>query len=126
MGDSGAGKSESIEAFRLLAKEYLENITIIFDDMGTSFIKNGGTITACGTEIGAFVRLDDLDEGYAFSHLNDAFMFNFGENNARLVYTCTPYEEVITPHPIDMFLYADNYEDVPDNLTIFKDYQDRS
>lgn len=123
MGDSGAGKSESIEAFRQLAKDYLENITIIFDDMGTLFNHNG-TITASGTEIGAFVRLDDLDEGYAFSHLNDALMFNLGENNARLVYACTPYEEVIAPHPIDMFLYANNYEDVPDNLTIFQRYQD--
>lgn len=123
MGDSGAGKSESIEAFRLLAKEYLENITVVFDDMGTLFWKEG-RITASGTEIGAFVRLDDLDESYAFSHLNDALMFNLGENNARLVYACTPYEEVISPHPIDLFLYANNYEDVPDSLAFFQNYDD--
>jgi serine kinase of HPr protein (carbohydrate metabolism regulator) len=55
MGDSGAGKSESIEAFRLLAKEYLESITVIFDDMGTLFYQDG-KVTAAGTEIGAFVR----------------------------------------------------------------------
>lgn len=120
MGDSGAGKSESIEAFRLLAKDYLENITIVFDDMGTLFRKDG-RVYASGTEIGAFVRLDDLDVGYAFSHLNDALMYNLGENNARLVYPCTPYEEVVKLRPIDMFLYANNYEDKPETLTLFKD-----
>jgi hypothetical protein len=123
MGDSGAGKSESIEAFRMLAKEYLESITIIFDDMGSLFLENG-KVLASGTEIGAFVRLDDLDVGYAFSHLNDALMYNLGQNNARLVYACTPYEEVIKRYPIDMFLYADNYEDDPQNLKIFSSYKD--
>jgi hypothetical protein len=123
MGDSGAGKSESIEAFRLLAKEYLESITVIFDDMGTLFYQNG-LVTASGTEIGAFVRLDDLDPGYAFSHLNDALMYNIAESNSRLVYPCTPYEEVIHRYPVDMFLYADNYEDKKENLLLFKDYQE--
>jgi len=120
MGDSGAGKSESIEAFRQLAREYLESITVIFDDMGTLFLKDG-QVLAAGTEIGAFVRLDDLDVGYAFSHLNDALMYNLGENNARLVYACTPYEEVIRQYPVDMFLYANNYDDQPSNLTLFED-----
>lgn len=118
MGDSGAGKSESIEAFRSLAKEYLESLTIVFDDMGTLFFQDG-KVWACGTEIGAFVRLDDLDEGYAFSHLNDALMYNLGENNARLVYSCTPYEEVIKPYPVDIFLYANNYEKRKDNLHFY-------
>jgi hypothetical protein len=123
MGDSGAGKSESIEAFRMLAKEYLESITIIFDDMGSLFLENG-KVMASGTEIGAFVRLDDLDVGYAFSHLNDALMYNLGQNNARLVYACTPYEEVVKRYPIDMFLYADNYEDDAQNLKFFTNYKD--
>jgi hypothetical protein len=123
MGDSGAGKSESIEAFRHLAKEYLDSITIVFDDMGTLFYEKG-KVTAAGTEIGAFVRLDDLELGYAFSHLNDALMYNVAESNSRLVYPCTSYEEVIHHYPVDMFLYANNYEDKADNLLIFDDYQD--
>jgi len=123
MGDSGAGKSESIEAFRHLAKEYLESITIIFDDMGTLFYEKG-KVSAAGTEIGAFVRLDDLELGYAFSHLNDALMYNVGENNSRLVYPCTPYDEVTRHYPVDIFLYANNYEDQKDNLHFFSDYHD--
>ncbi len=34
MGDSGAGKSESLEAFRELSEDYISDMTIIFDDMG--------------------------------------------------------------------------------------------
>lgn len=116
MGDSGAGKSESIEAFRSLASEYLERLTIVFDDMGTLHMKDD-KVVASGTEIGAFVRLDDLDEGYAFSHLNDALMYNLGENNSRLVYSCTPYEEVVASYPVDCFLYANNYERNDDGLS---------
>ena len=58
MGDSGAGKSESLEAFRTLSEDYISNMTIIFDDMGT-FKEVDGKIYGYGTEIGAFVRLDD-------------------------------------------------------------------
>ena len=34
MGDSGAGKSESLEALRKLGDDYISDMTIIFDDMG--------------------------------------------------------------------------------------------
>lgn len=109
MGDSGAGKSESIEAFRKLAKEYLKDIKIIFDDMGTLFLTKDG-VRASGTESGAFVRIDDLDIGYAFSHINDSIIYNADRTNARIVYHVTPYDEVVTKWPIDIFLYANNYE----------------
>ena len=55
MGDSGAGKSESLEAFRTLSEEYISNMNVIFDDMGT-FKEINGEIYGYGTEIGAFVR----------------------------------------------------------------------
>jgi hypothetical protein len=120
MGDSGAGKSESIEAFRHLAGEYLESLTILFDDMGTLLFERG-KVCATGTEIGAFVRLDDLDINYAFNHLNDAIMYNLGDNNARLVYACAPYEEVKEAHPVDLFLYANNYEAKEETLRFYDD-----
>jgi hypothetical protein len=123
MGDSGAGKSESIEAFRHLAHQYLESINIVFDDMGTLFFE-GDKVYASGTEIGAFVRLDDLELGYAFSHLNDALMYNVGEPNARLVYPCSTFEEVNKRYPINLFLYANNYEDTDSSLQFFTNYLD--
>jgi hypothetical protein len=51
-------------------------------------------------------------------------MYNIAESNSRLVYPCTPYEEVIHHYPVDMFLYADNYEDSKENLHLFSDYHE--
>lgn len=120
MGDSGAGKSESIEAFRRLSKEYLKDIEVIFDDMGTLFLTEDG-VKASGTEIGAFVRIDDLGYGYTFTHLNDSIIYNVEKSNARIVYRCTPYQEVIKKWDIDIFLYANNYEETDKGLAIMDD-----
>ena len=35
IGDTGAGKSETLEAFRILGDEYLTEMRIIADDMGS-------------------------------------------------------------------------------------------
>ena len=65
IGDSGAGKSETLEAVRMIAGDEIKDMKTIFDDMGTLALEHG-EIRAYGTEIGAFVRLDDLDSGYAY------------------------------------------------------------
>lgn len=109
VGDSGAGKSESLEAFRILSKDYLKNIDIIFDDMG-SIYKHNGQIYAQGTEIGAFVRLDDLDPGYAFGRMETAIFMNPHIQNARVVVPVAPYKQIVEHTKVDMFLYANNYE----------------
>jgi len=113
MGDSGAGKSESLEAFRSLSEDYISDMTIVFDDMG--FIKpmnNGGRPMAYGTEIGAFVRLDDLDQGYAFKEIDRSIFMNPDKTNARLVMPVATYKDIIKGYPIDLFLYANNYDEV--------------
>lgn len=108
VGDSGAGKSESIEAFRGLASEHISNITIVFDDMGSFEIKDD-QIIAYGTEIGAFVRLDDLDPGYAFKELDRSIFMNPDKINARLITPITEYDDVIKGEEVDFFFYANNY-----------------
>ena len=35
IGDTGAGKSESLEALRSIASDEIEDLTIIADDMGS-------------------------------------------------------------------------------------------
>lgn len=114
MGDSGAGKSESLEAFRSLSEEYISNMTIIFDDMGTLKIRDGKAY-GYGTEIGAFVRLDDLEQGYAFKEIDRSIFMNPDKINARLVMPITPYKEVVKGYKVDLFLYANNYEEVKEN-----------
>ena len=113
LGDSGAGKSESIEAFRTLAKDYIKEMTIVFDDMGSFRIKNG-KVYAYGTEIGAFVRLDDLDAGYAFKQIDRSIFMNPDKINSRLIMPVATFDEINLAYQVDFFLYADNYSAVLD------------
>lgn len=41
--------------------------------------------------------------------------------NARLVIPVASYKEITTEYPIDLFLYANNYEAKGENLEFFKD-----
>lgn len=111
MGDSGAGKSESLEALRELAEDYISDMTIVFDDMGVIKLDEDGKFLAYGTEIGAFVRLDDLDSGYAFRQIDRSIFMNPDKVNARLVIPVATYNEIIEGYPVDLFLYANNYEE---------------
>jgi hypothetical protein len=111
MGDSGAGKSESLEAFKSIGKDNISNMTIIFDDMGI-FKDINNKIIGYGTEIGAFVRLDDLEQGYAFNEIDRSIFMNPDKINARLVMPITPYFEIIKGYKVDIMLYANNYTEV--------------
>lgn len=114
VGDSGAGKSETLDAFNTLATDWISDMTIIFDDMGALALGEDGTIRAYGTEIGAFVRLDEIDPGYAFGHLDRSILMNPHRWNARVVLPLTEYKDVVAGCPLNMLLYANNYEPVDD------------
>lgn len=117
VGDSGAGKSETLEAFRELADEYISDMTIIFDDMGSLQLSPAGLL-GYGTEIGAFVRLDDLSPGYAFGHFDRSIFMNPDRHNARVVVPLTEYQDIIAGYPVDLLLYANNFESVTDGTEI--------
>jgi hypothetical protein len=114
VGDSGAGKSESLEAFRVLADQHLRGYTIIADDMGSIEVASDGRIRGYGTEIGAFIRLDDLQPGYAFGQIDRSILMNPHRTNARLVIPVATLEDVTAGYPVDLFLYANNYEQTDD------------
>jgi len=118
VGDSGAGKSESLEAFRVLADKYIRQLTVVFDDMGSLSMGLKGEVLGRGTEIGAFVRLDDLRPGYAYTEIDRSVFMNPHLSNARLVMPITEYRSVIEGYPVDLFLYANNYDDVSDENSI--------
>ena len=111
MGDSGAGKSETLEALNVLASDLIDYQETVFDDMGTLHINEDGEIRAQGTEVGAFVRLDDLDKGTAYRDMDRSIFFNPEKSNARVVLPAAPYHVVVKDHPINCFLYANNYTD---------------
>lgn len=124
IGDSGAGKSESIEAFRTLSKKYLKEIKIIFDDMGTLKMKNG-EVYGYGTEVGAFVRLDDMEVGYAYNEMDRAIFMNPDKINSRVVIPASTYDLIMKGHKVDIMLYANNYEEPSEGgMKIFDNYKD--
>jgi hypothetical protein len=114
VGDSGAGKSETLEAFRAMADEWISDMTIVFDDMGSLAVDGQGRLVGYGTEIGAFVRLDDLDPGYAFTQFDRSIFMNPHRQNARVVIPVTTHAHVVAGYPVDLLLYANNYEPVTD------------
>jgi hypothetical protein len=115
VGDSGAGKSESLEAFRVLAKDQLRSMTIVFDDMGSLGLRPDGKVAGYGTETGAFVRLDDLQPGYAFGQIDRSIFMSPHKTNARLVIPVTTYSAVMAGYNVDLFLYANNYEQLDED-----------
>lgn len=124
MGDSGAGKSETIEQIKGLGEAYIEDTETIYDDMGLLHLNEEGKITTSGTEVGAFVRLDDLDAGYSFKELDRSVFLNPDQQNARVVIPITDWEDVVAEHHVDMFLYANNYDSDGAPLDFFDNVDD--
>ncbi len=122
IGDSGAGKSETLEAVRMIADEEIKSMKVIFDDMGTLAI-NESNVVAYGTEIGAFVRLDDLDTGYAYRTIDRSIFMNPDKVNARIVIPISTYKDIVAGSNVDMFLYANNYDEDGADLEFITDIE---
>ena len=123
LGDTGTGKSETLEALRLLGEEYICELRIIADDMGSLEIASDNQrILGYGTEIGAFVRLDDLQKGYAFGQIDRTIIMSPQKVNARVVIPVTTLDEVLHGYPVDFILYANNYEEVDNDHRILEKF----
>ncbi len=120
IGDTATGKSETLEAMRTLGSSVIRDLRIVADDMGSLKVDAQGRVLGYGTEIGAFIRLDDLQEGYAFGQIDRAIIMSPQKVNARVVLPVTTIAEVIQGYPVDYVLYANNYEDVDDGHPILE------
>jgi hypothetical protein len=123
MGDTGAGKSETLEAFRVLGEKHIRELTIIADDMGSIELDSKGFPIGYGTEIGAFLRLDDLQPGYAYGHLDRSIIMNPSQINARIVFPVTKFETLIQGHKIDYILYVNNYEEIDNEHPVIEKFE---
>lgn len=112
IGDTAAGKSETLEAFRLLGGEQIRELKIVADDMGSFDTTSEGRLVGYGTETGAFIRLDDLQAGYAFEQLDRSIIMSPQKVNARVVLPVTTMEQVLHGYEVNILLYANNYEQV--------------
>jgi len=122
IGDTGAGKSETLEAFRALGEEYIQDIIVIADDMGSFEIAPDGKVVGYGTEIGAFLRLDDLNPGYALGQIDRAIIMNANQVNARIILPVTTFNNLIKGHNLDFILYANNYEDIDEEHPVIEKF----
>jgi energy-coupling factor transporter ATP-binding protein EcfA2 len=126
VGDTGAGKSETLEAFRVLGDAYIQDMIIVADDMGAIQIDADGDVIGYGTEVGAFVRLDDLQPGYAFGQIDRAIIMSPSQINARAVLPVTTYANVVKGHKIDLVLYANNYEEIDQEHPIIERFSQQA
>ncbi len=123
IGDSGAGKSETLEALRKIGGKYIKDMKVVFDDMGV-FFKKDEQIFAHGTETGAFVRLDDLDTGYAYQKIDRAIFMNPNQINGRIILPVSYYDFITLDHQVDMVFYANNYKETNEGLYFFDQVED--
>lgn len=123
MGDTGAGKSETLEALRNIARDDVEDQTTIADDMGSLEITADGRVVGYGSEIGAFIRLDDLNPGYAFGQIDRTIIMSPSETNARVVLPVTTFDTINRGYPVDFVLYANNYEAVEKNCPVIERFE---
>lgn len=112
VGDSGAGKSETLDALGRLPE--VSELEVVIDDMGSLSIENE-KVMAYGTETGAFVRLDDLPPGYAYANIDRSLLMNPDQNNARVIVPYGNFDKITKPTNIDFFFYANNYTKVNSN-----------
>ncbi len=123
LGDSGAGKSETMEALKELGSDKIKSISTIFDDMGTFSFRDDLVVTS-GTEIGAFVRLDDLPNGYSLSSVDRAIYINIDQVNSRVVIPIETYEFSKSLHKVDIFLLADNFTENKNGIIRYLDEEE--
>src|SRR6056297_16972 len=124
IGDSGAGKSETLEAYKDLGEDLISDTTVIADDMGSIEIDEQGHIRGVGTEIGAFLRLDDLQPGYAFGQIDRSIILNAHQTNARIILPVAYYNTILKGSSIDYIFYANNYEEVDNNHPVIERIED--
>jgi energy-coupling factor transporter ATP-binding protein EcfA2 len=122
IGDTGAGKSESLEALRVIGKDLIADMNIIADDMGSIELEEGNPI-GYGSEIGAFLRLDDLQPGYAFGQIDRAIIMSASQVNARIVIPVNSFHNIIKGCKIDYVLYANNYEEIDEEHPVIEKFQ---
>jgi hypothetical protein len=122
LGDTATGKSESLEALRLAGEDRVRELRVIADDMGSLEVGEDGAVRAYGTEVGAFVRLDDLQQGYAFGQMDRAIIMSPNRVNARVVLPVATLEDVLHGYPVDIMLYANNYQPVDEDHPIVEEF----
>jgi len=124
IGETATGKSETLEALRTNSRDQISRMSILADDMGSIEVTEDGKIMGYGTETGAFIRLDDLEHGYAFDQVDRAIIMSPQKVNARVVLPVAFIEDILKGQEIDLILYANNYEEVDQDHEVIQTFSD--
>lgn len=115
VGDSGAGKSETLTALEAGVKDMYGmevEVQLLAGDMGSLWRGEDGFLYGIGTESGDFFRLKDAPPMWVRSYkdrLSKATTSNKEDLNARSTIPglCNP-EQFLRPNRVDLVLYIDN------------------
>jgi len=124
IGETATGKSETLEALRTHGTDQISRLSILADDMGSIEITGDREIVGYGTETGAFIRLDDLEHGYAFNQVDRAIIMSPQKVNARVVLPVAFIDDILAGQRIDMILYANNYDQVDQDHNVISGFSD--
>ena len=124
IGDTATGKSETLEALRQIGAAQISELRIVADDMGSLEVADDGRLLGHGTEVGAFVRLDDLQQGYALGQIDRAIIMSPHRVNARVVLPVTTLEEVQRGYAVDFLLYANNFDEPAPGVPLVERFAD--
>ncbi len=105
-----------------MADAEIRDLSIVADDMGSLELRDGSVI-AYGTEIGAFLRLDDLSPGFAFGQIDRAIIMSASRTNSRIVLPVTDYPSIVRGVRLDCVLYANNYEEVDEDHPVLEKFE---
>jgi hypothetical protein len=108
---------------KILLQGDKEATILMMGDTGAGKSDTNGCPVGYGTEIGAFLRLDDLQPGYAFGHLDRSIIMNPSQVNARIVFPVTNFDTIIAGHKIDYILYANNYEEPDEEHPVIEQFR---
>jgi len=124
IGETATGKSETLEALRTHGADRISRLSILADDMGSIEVTDAGEIVGYGTETGAFIRLDDLEHGYAFNQVDRAIIMSPQKVNARVVLPVAFIDDILQGQRIDIILYANNYDQVDQDHSVISGFSD--
>ncbi len=119
-GDCGAGEEETLEAMMDIFGNKISDVIIIADDMGSLDIDDDMNVIGYGTEVGSFIRLDDLAPSAKFGAIDRAIFMKVDETNSRVVIPTTTMYNVNRGTKIDMVLYTNNYEEVDEDHPVIE------
>ncbi|MBQ6654204.1 MAG: hypothetical protein IJM79_01615 [Erysipelotrichaceae bacterium] len=126
LGETGAGKSETLEALRSLSDEVrsdktVKRLEVVFDGVGSLKIADG-QVVANGSETGGFERIGNLSQSVV-RDVEKGIFINMQKPDAMVILPFSGYETVRADHRVDMVLYANNYENTA-GVERFADYED--